>query len=152
MEDPWLGLPPILQPESGLPFGKHIVAVWRGRILMLRSPKDWRICSLQRVRLKTLWNETAISQSVSGLKVGVLSFWFLDFLADLNLDPHLLSVGQLQWLDYDLLLPALRPMFLFHGLTENQVRSLITGAQRDLYHPVAELSTHINIVHASKHL
>ncbi|KAJ3999143.1 S-adenosyl-L-methionine-dependent methyltransferase [Lentinula boryana] len=65
-------------------------------------------------------------------------------------DPLSLSVGQLQWLDYDLFLPALRPMFLFHGLTENQVRSLITGAQRDLYHPVAELSTHVNIVHASK--
>ncbi|KAF9075226.1 S-adenosyl-L-methionine-dependent methyltransferase [Rhodocollybia butyracea] len=65
-------------------------------------------------------------------------------------DPHLLSVGQLQWLDYDLFIPALRPMFLSHGLTENQVQSLITGAQRDLYHPVAELSAHINIVHASK--
>ncbi|KAE9409660.1 S-adenosyl-L-methionine-dependent methyltransferase [Gymnopus androsaceus JB14] len=68
------------------------------------------------------------------------------------IDPHLLSVGQLQWLDYDLFLPALRPMFLFHGLTENQVQSLITGAQRDLYHPVAPLSAHINIVHASKQL
>jgi len=67
-------------------------------------------------------------------------------------DAHLLSVGQLQWLDYDLFLPALRPMFRSHGLTENQVQSLVSGAQRDLYHPAARLSAHINIVHASKQL
>ncbi|KAF5377017.1 hypothetical protein D9757_007716 [Collybiopsis confluens] len=66
-------------------------------------------------------------------------------------DPHLLSVGQLQWLDYDLFLPALRPMFLSLGLTDTQVQALIENAQRDLYQS-GSLSTHIHIVHASKKL
>ncbi|KIK57748.1 hypothetical protein GYMLUDRAFT_75357 [Collybiopsis luxurians FD-317 M1] len=66
-------------------------------------------------------------------------------------DKHLLSVGQLQWLDYDLFLPALRPMFLELGLTETQARSLIENAQHHLYQP-GSMSTQVHIVHGSKKL
>ncbi|KAK0240070.1 S-adenosyl-L-methionine-dependent methyltransferase [Armillaria nabsnona] len=67
-------------------------------------------------------------------------------------DPVILTVGQLQWMDYELLLPALRPFFLTVGLPETKVRSLIADAQHDLYHPSVHLSCVINIVHASKRL
>ncbi|KIY72196.1 S-adenosyl-L-methionine-dependent methyltransferase [Cylindrobasidium torrendii FP15055 ss-10] len=61
-----------------------------------------------------------------------------------------LTVGQLQWMDFDLLLPALRPLFLHCGIPATKVQSLIEDAQRDLYNPEAHLITRINIVYASK--
>ncbi|KAK0197041.1 S-adenosyl-L-methionine-dependent methyltransferase, partial [Armillaria mellea] len=67
-------------------------------------------------------------------------------------EPLSLTVGQLQWMDYELLLPALRPFFLTVGLPETKVRSLIADAQQDLYHPSVHLSCLTYIVHASKRL
>ncbi|KAK0228607.1 S-adenosyl-L-methionine-dependent methyltransferase [Armillaria fumosa] len=67
-------------------------------------------------------------------------------------EPVSLTVGQLQWMDYELLLPALRPFFLTVGLPEARVRSLIADAQQDLYRPSVHLSCVINIVHATKRL
>jgi len=67
-------------------------------------------------------------------------------------DSDLLTVGQLQWMDYDLFLPALRPLFLTAGLPETKVASLIANAQHDLYHPDVNLSSRLHIVHASKPL
>ncbi|KAF9265442.1 S-adenosyl-L-methionine-dependent methyltransferase [Marasmius fiardii PR-910] len=67
-------------------------------------------------------------------------------------DPSMLTVGQLQWMDYELLLPALKPLFLSVGLPETHVRTLIGNAQRDLYHPTLNLSAHIHIVYATKKL
>ncbi|KAF8921217.1 S-adenosyl-L-methionine-dependent methyltransferase [Mucidula mucida] len=64
-------------------------------------------------------------------------------------DPVSLTVGQLQWMDYELLLPALRPLFLTCELPD-RVDKLITEAQQVLYNPEARLMTRINIVHASK--
>ncbi|KAF9483753.1 S-adenosyl-L-methionine-dependent methyltransferase [Pholiota conissans] len=65
-------------------------------------------------------------------------------------DPHLLSAGQLQWMDYELLLPALRPLFLCNGLPPSIVDRLIQDAQHDLYHPAYPLSTLLHIAYASK--
>jgi hypothetical protein len=65
-------------------------------------------------------------------------------------DPNRLTVGQLQWMDYDLLIPALRPLLLSSGLTEQIVTRMIQNAQHDLYHPAVNLSTCINIVHATR--
>ncbi|KAH9484351.1 Secondary metabolism regulator LAE1 [Psilocybe cubensis] len=65
-------------------------------------------------------------------------------------DPHLLSVGQLQWMDYELFLPALRPFFLCSGLPPSTVDRLIRDAQHDLYHPSYRPSTLIHIAYASK--
>ncbi|TFK29993.1 hypothetical protein FA15DRAFT_191701 [Coprinopsis marcescibilis] len=82
-------------------------------------------------------------------------------------DPHLLTVGQLQWMDYELLLPALRP-FLLTKLVDNhevaphptmsipstmqEVDQLIQDAQHDLYYPTANLYARFHIVYASKRL
>ncbi|KAF5330891.1 hypothetical protein D9619_005636 [Psilocybe cf. subviscida] len=65
-------------------------------------------------------------------------------------DPHLLSAGQLQWTDYELLLPALRPLFLQHGLSPTNVDRLIQDAQHDLYHPAYPPSTRIHVAYANK--
>ncbi|KAF9013873.1 S-adenosyl-L-methionine-dependent methyltransferase [Cyathus striatus] len=67
-------------------------------------------------------------------------------------EPNLLTVGQLQWMDYELFLPALRPMFLAAGLPESTVNLLIRNAQQDLYYPSQGVapSGHLYIVYASK--
>ncbi|PPQ88002.1 hypothetical protein CVT25_001081 [Psilocybe cyanescens] len=65
-------------------------------------------------------------------------------------DPHLLTVGQLQWMDYELFLPALRPFFLCSGLPPSTVDRLVRDAQHDLYHPSYQPSTLIHIAYASK--
>jgi hypothetical protein len=74
----------------------------------------------------------------------------LPFLSLCFSDPHLLSVGQLQWMDYELLLPALRPLFLCSGLPPSTVDRLIQDAQHDLYHPSFPASTLLHIAYASK--
>jgi len=53
-------------------------------------------------------------------------------------------------MDYDLLLPALKPMFLSAGVPDWKVNVLIEDAQRDLYYPVVHPSSRIHIVHAIK--
>jgi len=65
-------------------------------------------------------------------------------------DPHLLTVGQLQWMDYELFLPALRPLFLSCGLPPSTVEMLIRDAQHDLYHPSYPASTLLHIAYASR--
>lgn len=67
-------------------------------------------------------------------------------------DPEHLTVGQLNWMAYDILLPGLRPFFLSSGLSPAKVDKLIADAQNDLYHPSVNLSTRIHIVHAQKPL
>lgn len=65
-------------------------------------------------------------------------------------DPHLLTVGQLQWMDYELFLPALSPLFLSNNLPIPTVDRIIKEAQQDLYFPSDSLSTHLHIVYATK--
>ena len=69
-----------------------------------------------------------------------------------RIDPHLLSVGQLQWMDFDLLIPALRPLLLHSGLPPSRVDRLIKDAQHDLYHPSYLPSTKLHIAYANKKL
>jgi hypothetical protein len=66
------------------------------------------------------------------------------------IDESLLTVGQLQWMDYDLFLPALRPLFLALGIPRSQVDRIIKDAQHDLYYPSTCQSSRIHIVYASK--
>lgn len=55
-------------------------------------------------------------------------------------------------MDFDLLLPALRPFFLCSGLPPSRVDRLIKEAQHDLYHPSYPTSTRLHIVYANKRL
>ncbi|PPR03621.1 hypothetical protein CVT24_007737 [Panaeolus cyanescens] len=65
-------------------------------------------------------------------------------------DLDLLTLGQLQWMDYDSLLPALRPLFLSSGIPPSRVEQLIKDAQHDLYYPTFPLTTTVNITYGSK--
>ncbi|KAF8077893.1 S-adenosyl-L-methionine-dependent methyltransferase [Lyophyllum atratum] len=65
-------------------------------------------------------------------------------------DPHLLTTGQLQWMDYELFLPALKPFFLSSGIPEAKAERIISDAQRDLYYPSLCPSAQLHIVYASK--
>ncbi|KAF7371529.1 Secondary metabolism regulator LAE1 [Mycena venus] len=66
-------------------------------------------------------------------------------------DKRVLTVGQLQWMAHDLLLPALRSMFLSSGMVESRVDQIIKDAQTDLYcGNTFGLSSHLHIVHATR--
>ncbi|KAJ7774545.1 S-adenosyl-L-methionine-dependent methyltransferase [Mycena maculata] len=65
-------------------------------------------------------------------------------------EPTALTVGQLQWMAHDLLLPALKPMFVHLGILESRVDRMIQEAQRDLYSSDFELSSHLHIVWATR--
>jgi len=65
-------------------------------------------------------------------------------------DEHQLTVGQLQWLDYDLFIPALKPFFLSTGVSESNVDRILQEAQRDLYYPSTPYSSLIHVVYAVK--
>ncbi|KAF6765257.1 S-adenosyl-L-methionine-dependent methyltransferase [Ephemerocybe angulata] len=65
-------------------------------------------------------------------------------------DPTLLTIGQLQWMDYELLIPALLNLFLSQGIPQEEVDVIIGQAQHDLYYPTVPLMAHIHIAYASK--
>ena len=65
-------------------------------------------------------------------------------------DEHQLTAGQLQWLNYDLFIPALKPFFLSMGVPESNVDRTLKNAQRDLYYPSTPYFALIHIVYALK--
>ncbi|KAF8651489.1 hypothetical protein AX16_004787 [Volvariella volvacea WC 439] len=67
-------------------------------------------------------------------------------------DETMRTIGEIQWMDYELLLPALKPFFLSVGLSDGFVDKLIADAQYDLYYPPAGScrTARIHIVHATK--
>jgi len=65
-------------------------------------------------------------------------------------DPTLLTVGQLAWMNFDLLVLAIKPLLLSSGISEGDVKMLIEDAQRDLYQPLVNMSTRLHLVHAIK--
>ncbi|KAI0006138.1 S-adenosyl-L-methionine-dependent methyltransferase [Russula compacta] len=65
-------------------------------------------------------------------------------------DPTLLTVGQLAWMESDLLILAIRPLLLASGLEEKEVKMLTEAAQRDLYYPLVHIENRLHVVHAIK--
>lgn len=66
-------------------------------------------------------------------------------------DPLLLTIGQLAWMDYDILLTSLRPLLLENSsLSIESVDELISAAQTDLYYPETHPNVCLHIVHAIK--
>ncbi|KAJ7709850.1 S-adenosyl-L-methionine-dependent methyltransferase [Mycena rosella] len=92
-------------------------------------------------RFKTLLEETGLFESVVWHE-GRIPIGFGPQ------DPRILTIAQLQWMAYDLLLPALKPMFLHLGLLESRVDRIIKEAQADLYHSNFELSSRLHIAYA----
>jgi len=71
-----------------------------------------------------------------------IGFWPKDQVA--------LSIGQLAWMNYDSMLPALKPLFLSTGMRDWEAKKLIEEAHQDLYYPLVRPSTRLHIVHALK--
>ena len=66
-----------------------------------------------------------------------------------DIDAHTLTIGQLAWMNNDLLLSRMWPCLLQSpGALQAQVDCLIANAYRDLYNPILKLSTHLHVVHA----
>ena len=62
----------------------------------------------------------------------------------------MLTIGQFAWMEHDLLLPALRPLFLSYGLSEFRTDVLIEDAQKDLYQPLMRPYSCVHVTHARK--
>ncbi|VDB83046.1 unnamed protein product [Peniophora sp. CBMAI 1063] len=65
-------------------------------------------------------------------------------------DSTLLTVGQLAWTNFDLLMIAVKTLLLSSGIPEDVVQRLIKDAQADLYQPLRNISTRLHLVHAIK--
>ncbi|KAJ7683343.1 S-adenosyl-L-methionine-dependent methyltransferase [Mycena rosella] len=94
-------------------------------------------------RLKTLLDETGLFES-SEMYQGRIPIGFD------RKDPRILTIGQLQWMAYELLLPALKPMFVQLGILEARADRIIRDAQTDLYHSKFDLSSHWYIAYARR--
>ncbi|KAJ7046837.1 S-adenosyl-L-methionine-dependent methyltransferase [Mycena alexandri] len=94
-------------------------------------------------RLKKLLEETNMFEQIEELE-GEIPVGFYP------IKRALLTVGQLQWMAYDLLLPALKPMFLSVGLPEASVDQIVKDAQHDLYYTKFKLSSRLRIAHARR--
>jgi len=53
-------------------------------------------------------------------------------------------------MDYDLFLPALRPLFLSSGVPPSSMERLIKDAQDDLYHLPSSTFAKLHIAYATK--
>ncbi|KAJ7109433.1 S-adenosyl-L-methionine-dependent methyltransferase [Mycena epipterygia] len=94
-------------------------------------------------RFEKLLEDTEVFESIV-IHEGVIPVGFYPT------DSRVLTVGQLQWMAYDLLLPALKPMFLHLGLRESRVDRIIKEAQADLYSSDFELSSRLHIAYATR--
>ncbi|EIW85136.1 S-adenosyl-L-methionine-dependent methyltransferase [Coniophora puteana RWD-64-598 SS2] len=65
-------------------------------------------------------------------------------------DPVALSIGQLAWMNYDMMLPAMKPLLISAGKREWEAKKLIEEAHQDLYYPLVRASTRLHIVYAVK--
>jgi len=123
--------------ESGMP---GWVTLWRE---YRRCLKTKGIDLLAPGRLRKLLQATNAFRKVVSQQADIpIGFWPKD---DLNL-----TIGQLAWLDYDLLLPAMRPLLLSSGKQESEVKALVENAHHDLYYPIVNPSTRLHVVHALK--
>jgi hypothetical protein len=81
----------------------------------------------------------------------VLQFYLALNFIQCTVDPILLTIGQLAWMNYDTLLMSLRPLLLEHsGLRLEHVDKLIADAQADLYYPEIRPNVSLHIVYALK--
>ncbi|KAJ6502490.1 S-adenosyl-L-methionine-dependent methyltransferase [Mycena sanguinolenta] len=96
-------------------------------------------------RLKELLERTGLFEDIQDFKATIPVGFYHEHKG-------FLTVGQLQWMAYDLLLPALKPMFMSLGMLESKVDRIIKDAQTDLYYGNSDfkLASHMHIVHARR--
>jgi len=94
-------------------------------------------------RIQKLLNATDAFKNIVSQQADIpIGFWPKDDLT--------LTIGQLAWMNYDLLLPAMRPLLLSTGKTESEVKTLLEQAHHDLYYPIVKPSSRLHVVHAIK--
>ncbi|KAJ7343431.1 S-adenosyl-L-methionine-dependent methyltransferase, partial [Mycena albidolilacea] len=96
-------------------------------------------------RLRQLLEATGLFESIEDLEVVVPVGFYPQ-------GRRALTMGELQWMAYDLLLPALKPMFLSLGMLESTVDRIIKDATAELYYGNSdfELSSHLHVVNAKR--
>jgi len=95
------------------------------------------------VRLASLLNATGAFTDIAAKEATVpVGFW--------PKDDGLLTVGQFAWMEHDLFIPAVRPLFLNYGLSEFRVKILIEDAQQDLYFPLIRPYSCVHVSFARK--
>jgi len=123
--------------ETGMP---GWVALWRAYRRCLRG-KGIDLTAPGRLR-KLLQATNAFGKIVTQQADVPIGFWPKDDVT--------LTIGQLAWLDNDLLIPAMRPLLLANGKTESEVKTLLEDAHHDLYYPIVKPSNRLHVVHARK--
>ncbi|GJJ12113.1 hypothetical protein Clacol_006354 [Clathrus columnatus] len=112
---------------------------------------EYRRCAIHRGidvsvpnRLRPLIQQTrGFERIVAQEALLPIGFW--------HRDPLLLTIGQLAWMDYDILLTSLRPLLLENSsLMPESVDELISAAQTDLYYPEIHPNVCLHIVYAIK--
>ncbi|KAF7976349.1 hypothetical protein HWV62_5921 [Athelia sp. TMB] len=117
------------------------VALWRAFRSCLRA-KGVDLAAPGRLR-KLLQGTGAFGKVVTQQAEVPIGFW--------PQDDTQLTIGQLAWMEHDLLLPGMRPLLLStSGKTEAEVQALIENAQHDLYYPQERLSSRLHVAHARK--
>lgn len=72
-------------------------------------------------------------------------------LTTITTDDLTLTIGQLAWLDNDILLSSMRPLLLSNSRkSETEVKTLLENAYHDLYYPIVKPATRLHVVHAIK--
>ncbi|TDL24757.1 S-adenosyl-L-methionine-dependent methyltransferase [Rickenella mellea] len=97
-------------------------------------------------RLRALLSDTNAFDNIIAQEAAIpIGFWPKG-----KSNPGLLTIGQYSWMEQDLFLTALRPLFMSYGLTEHRAKVLIEDAQHDLYYPNTRPYTCLHITHARK--
>lgn len=79
------------------------------------------------------------------------AFASLTILIIIIADDFNLTIGQLAWLDNDILLAGMRPLLLSNAMkSEAEVTSLLENAYHDLYYTDKKPATRLYVVHAIK--
>ncbi|KAI6036265.1 S-adenosyl-L-methionine-dependent methyltransferase [Pisolithus microcarpus] len=127
--------------RSGQPSGmRGWFALWEAYAQCLH---DKRIDAKVPAQLSTLLTNTRAFDKIVTQEGNIpIGFW--------PKDPVALTIGQLAWMNYDIMLPALKPLFLSAGMKEWEAKKLIEEAQQDLYYPLVRPSARLHIVHAVK--
>ncbi|KAF7342869.1 Secondary metabolism regulator LAE1 [Mycena sanguinolenta] len=145
---------PSLMQYAGLANNKPEAAYTSGS-----GPRGWfTLWETYRRCLSMLGVDVTVPQHLKDLLEGTRLFEDIqDFKATIPVgfyheNKGILTVGQLQWMAYDLLLPALKPMFMSLGMLESRADRIIKDAQTDLYYGNSDfkLASHMHIVHARR--
>lgn len=134
---------------AGSRYGVYTDAVSEVKVLTSLHRAGYGNCYKPQMHLARLLHNKRTCRLASGHKVRCDQFLWrsAEYFPP---DDTALTIGQLAWLDNDLLLPGMVPLLMTSGKTEEEVKTLIENAHHDLYYPIVKPSTRLHVVHARK--